>query len=56
MPKREVKLLSKRAFFVGCQFCGETDQPLRNFKGKKICPECLKKKRVSELGTKEEKK
>lgn len=56
MKRSERALLSKRAFFVGCQFCGETDQPLRNFEGEKICPECLKKKRVPELGTKEEKK
>lgn len=56
MKKRERKLLGNRAFFVGCQFCGETDKPLRSFEGKKICPECSKKKNVPYLGTKEEKK
>ena len=37
--------------FVGCQFCGETDRPLRNFEGKKICPECMKQKAVPKHGT-----
>lgn len=40
-----------RVIFVGCQFCGETDKPLRNFEGKKICPECLKQKMVPKSGT-----
>ena len=40
-----------RLVFVGCQFCGETDRPLRNFEGKKICPECLKQKAVPKSGT-----
>lgn len=40
-----------RAVFVGCQFCGETDAPLRNYGAGKICPSCLKKKSVPELGT-----
>ena len=37
--------------FVGCQFCGETDRTLRNYEGRKICPECLKQKAVSKSGT-----
>lgn len=32
-----------RVIFVGCQFCGATDRPLRNFGTGKICPECMKK-------------
>ena len=33
-----------RVVFIGCQFCGETDKPLRNYGSRKICPECLKRK------------
>ena len=40
-----------RVVFVGCQFCGMTDKPLRNYGTGKICPECLKKRTVSESGT-----
>lgn len=32
--------------FIGCQFCGETDKTLRNYGNGKICPECLKRKKV----------
>ena len=56
MDKRMRYLLARRAFFVGCKRCGETDKPLRNFMGEKLCPACLKKKKVPELGTREEKK
>ena len=44
MHKRQRQILSRRAVFVGCRFCGETDRPLRNYEGGKICPECLKRK------------
>lgn len=38
--------------FIGCQFCGETDKTLRNYGNGKICPECLKRKKlVSESDT-----
>jgi hypothetical protein len=38
--------------FVGCQFCGATDKPLRNYGTGKICPACLKRKQaVSKLDT-----
>jgi len=33
--------------FVGCQFCGRGDLPLRNCGGGKICTACMKKKNVS---------
>lgn len=46
---------ARRVVFVGCQFCGETDQPLRNYGNGKICPRCLKRKSVPESDTREEK-
>lgn len=49
------KIRAQRAVFVGCQFCGETDKPLRNYGDGKICPRCLKKKNVPESGTGKEK-
>lgn len=52
MNKRELrKMQASRVVFVGCQFCGETDKPLRNYAGGKICPECLKKRNVPNSGT-----
>lgn len=48
------KLQSSRVVFVGCQFCGETARPLRNYEGQKICPVCLKKRVVPESGTRKE--
>lgn len=57
MGKREMRRqMAGRAVFVGCQFCGETDKPLRNYAGRKICPDCLKKQPVPNSGTKEEKR
>ena len=57
MNKRELrKLQVRRAVFVGCRFCGETDKPLRNYAGGKICPDCLKRRSVPNSGTKEEKR
>lgn len=48
--------MARRAVFVGCQFCGETDKPLRNYGSGKICPECLKRQgAVPESGTRKEK-
>lgn len=38
--------LAGRVMFVGCQFCGAVDRPLRNYGSGKICPECLKIKRA----------
>lgn len=43
-----------RAVFVGCQFCGVTDRTLRNYGGRKICPDCLKKRNVSDSDTRRE--
>lgn len=55
MGKRQLKRdLAGRMRFVGCQFCGETDRPLRNYCGGKICPACLAKRKVSDLGTRKE--
>lgn len=52
MNKRELrKLQARRVAFVGCQFCGETDKPLRNYEGRKICLDCLKKRNVPNSGT-----
>ena len=48
---RTCRELWGRAVFVGCKYCGETDRPLRNYKDGKICPECLEKRKVSELDT-----
>ena len=45
--RRLRRVLSGRAVFVGCKYCGETDRPLRNCEGVKICPECLEKRKVS---------
>ena len=36
--------MSGRVVFIGCQFCGKTDKPLRNYFTGKICPRCLRKK------------
>lgn len=43
-----------RVVFVGCQVCGVTDRPLRNYGTGKICPECLKKRAVSNSDTRKE--
>lgn len=44
MNKQELRRQqAMRVVFVGCQFCGATDRPLRNFGGEKICSECMKK-------------
>lgn len=43
-----------RVVFVGCRFCGVTDQPLRNYGTGKICPACLKKRAVSNSDTRKE--
>ena len=52
MNRRQLRqAAARRAVFVGCQFCGETDRPLRNYGAGKICPECLKRKAVSESDT-----
>ena len=51
MAKRKNIRAMGQLIFVGCQFCGETDRPLRNFEGRKICPECLKQKAVPKHGT-----
>lgn len=52
MNRQELReLQARRAVFVGCQFCGETDKPLRNYEGRKICPDCLKKRNVPNSGT-----
>ena len=40
-----------RVVFVGCQFCGTTDRPLRNYGTGKICPDCMKKREVSNSDT-----
>lgn len=46
MNKKELhRKQAMRVVFVGCQFCGVTDRPLRNYGTGKICPECLKKGR-----------
>lgn len=44
MRKKQRQVMVSRAIFVGCQFCGETDRPLRNYGAGKICRECLKRK------------
>lgn len=46
---------ARRIVFVGCQFCGATDKPLRNYGSSKICSACLKRKGVSKLDTRKEK-
>ena len=43
-----------RVVFVGCKVCGVTDRPLRNYGTGKICPECLKKRAVSNSDTRKE--
>lgn len=50
--KKSRRELAGRVMFVGCQFCGAVDRPLRNYGTGKICPECLKvKETVSKLDT-----
>ena len=44
--KKQRHDLTGRVTFVGCQFCGETDMPLRRYGDGKICPKCLKRKGV----------
>lgn len=57
MNRKELRAVrTGRAVFVGCQFCGRVDLPLRNYNDGKICVECLKKKKVSNLGTGKEDK
>lgn len=51
MAKRKNIRRAGQLIFVGCQFCGETEKPLRNYNGRKICPECLKQKMVPKSGT-----
>lgn len=51
MHKQTRRALAQRVVFVGCQFCGETNKPLRNYAGGKICPDCMKKKNVPKSGT-----
>ncbi len=54
MNKQEQRReLARRIVFVGCQVCGATDRPLRNYEGGKICPICLarKQREVSKLDT-----
>lgn len=49
--------MAGRVVFVGCQFCGETNKPLRNYGTGKICPACLKRKGpVPSSGTRKEQK
>lgn len=56
MRKHSRQAMARRAVYVGCQFCGETDKPLRNYGSGKICPTCLKRQgAVPELGTRKEK-
>ncbi len=43
MRKQDRIKLFGRAVFVGCSICGETERTLRNYAGKKLCPECFKK-------------
>lgn len=55
MNKRDLRRKqAMRVVFVGCQFCGVTDRPLRNYGAGKICPECLKKRAVSNSDTRKE--
>lgn len=55
MNKRDIRRKqAMRVVFVGCQFCGVTDRPLRNYGAGKICPECLKKRAVSNSDTRKE--
>ena len=55
MNKRDLRQSQAvRVVFVGCQFCGVTDRPLRNYGTGKICPACLKKRGVPESGTRKE--
>ena len=56
MNKKLLQERARRVRFVGCRFCGETDKPLRNFEGGKICPSCMKKKNVPKSGTGEGKR
>lgn len=58
MDRKQLRqVLTRRAVFIGCQFCGETDKTLRNWGNGKICPECLKRKgAVPNSGTRKEKK
>ncbi len=42
--KEQRRELARRTVFVGCQICGATDRPLRNYEGYKICPKCLARK------------
>lgn len=51
MNKKLRQTRAGRVRFVGCRFCGETDKPLRNFEGGKICPSCMEKKNVPKSGT-----
>ena len=55
MNKRQRRELAGRIVFVGCQVCGATDRPLRNYQdqGGKICPICLARiqRAVSKLDT-----
>ena len=44
--------MAGRVVFVGCQFCGRGDLPLRNYNDGKICTACMKKKSVSNSDTK----
>lgn len=43
LRRQQAMQQAMRVVFVGCQFCGATDRPLRNFGAGKICPECMKK-------------
>ena len=52
MNRKEQRLArAQRVLFVGCQFCGRGDLPLRNCSGGKICTSCMKKKNVSNSDT-----
>lgn len=53
MNKKQLRLERLgRITFVGCQYCGTIDRPLRNHGSGKICPECLAiKTQVSKLDT-----
>lgn len=57
--KREKRReLASRIVFVGCQVCGATDRPLRNYGDGKICPTCLERQSrqrvVSKMNTRRE--
>lgn len=55
MDKRDLRRKrAMRVVFAGCQFCGATDRPLRNYSTGKICPECLKRREVPNLDTRKE--